>query len=97
MTTITSSYSGQLRTHAVHVASSNTLITDAPPDNHGRGEAFSPTDLVAASLGSCMMTVMGIKAAKEGISLEGLESRNKQGDGFSTQADQGNSIELHLA
>ena len=73
MTTITSSYSGQLRTQAVHVASSNTILTDAPTDNHGRGEAFSPTDLVAASLGSCMMTVMGIWAAKKGISLEGLK------------------------
>ncbi|MGI9545580.1 MAG: OsmC family protein [Cyclobacteriaceae bacterium] len=73
MTTITSSYSGQLRTQAVHVASSSAIITDAPTDNHGRGEAFSPTDLVAASLGSCMMTVMGIEAAKEGISLDGLK------------------------
>ena len=57
----------------MHVASGNTLITDAPTDNHGRGEAFSPTDLVAASLGSCMMTVMGIRAEKEDIDLAGLK------------------------
>jgi putative redox protein len=74
MPTITAAYSGSLRTEAVHVKSGNTIITDAPPDNNGKGEAFSPTDLVSAALGSCMMTVMGILAEREGIKLEGLTS-----------------------
>jgi putative redox protein len=71
MSTITTLYSGQLRTQAVHLASGNTLITDAPVDNNGRGEAFSPTDLVCAALGSCMLTIMGIAAQRHGLDLEG--------------------------
>ncbi len=55
-------YLGDLRTEAVHFASQHTILTDAPPDNHGRGEKFSPTDLVATALASCMMTLIGIKA-----------------------------------
>ncbi len=71
MPTVQTKYLGQLRTEATHVASGNTLLTDAPVDNQGRGEAFSPTDLTAASLGSCMMTIMGIVAEREGINLAG--------------------------
>ena len=71
---IKSSYLGELRTEAFHVASANRIITDAPTDNHGRGEAFSPTDLVCASLCSCMMTIIGIRASKHNITLEGLEA-----------------------
>jgi uncharacterized OsmC-like protein len=71
MPTVQTKYLGQLRTEATHVASGNSLITDAPLDNHGRGEAFSPTDLTSASLGSCMMTIMGIVAEREGIDLRG--------------------------
>lgn len=71
MSTITTVYTGNLRTQATHLASGNTLITDAPVDNNGRGEAFSPTDLVCASLGSCMMTIMGIVAARHELKLEG--------------------------
>jgi hypothetical protein len=52
-------YSGGLRTQAVHLKSGNKIITDAPPDNHGKGEAFSPTDLLATCLANCMLTVMG--------------------------------------
>jgi len=74
MTIITASYSGSLRTQAVHLKSGNTIITDAPTDNNGRGEAFSPTDLVCAALSSCMMTLMGILAQREGIELTGLTS-----------------------
>jgi putative redox protein len=73
MPTIKTIYAGNLRTKATHVASSNTLITDAPVDNNGKGEAFSPTDLTCASLGSCMMTIMGIVAEREGIELKGTE------------------------
>jgi uncharacterized OsmC-like protein len=71
MPTVQTTYLGQLRTEATHVASGNSLITDAPVDNHGRGEAFSPTDLTSASLGSCMMTIMGIVAERDGIDLSG--------------------------
>src|SRR5688572_22909494 len=67
MITSTVKYLGQLRTEAVHLKSGNTIITDAPTDNHGKGEAFSPTDLVATALASCMISVMGIVAMKEGI------------------------------
>jgi putative redox protein len=55
----------------MHVASGNRIITDAPVDNHGRGEAFSPTDLVCAALGSCMLTIMGIKAEQHQLDITG--------------------------
>jgi len=74
MPTIKSSYLGSLRTQATHVLSGNALLTDAPLDNNGRGEAFSPTDSVCAALSSCMMTLMGIYAEREGIDLSGLRS-----------------------
>jgi len=64
-------YKGELRTEAVHLKSGKTIITDAPIDNKGKGEAFSPTDLVATALGSCMITIMGIVAEREGITLDG--------------------------
>jgi uncharacterized OsmC-like protein len=64
-------YLGELRTRAVHLPSHSTIITDAPTDNHGKGEAFSPTDLVATALGSCMLTVMGIKARELKVDIEG--------------------------
>ena len=64
-------YKGELRTEAVHLKSGKTIITDAPIDNQGKGEAFSPTDLVATALGSCMITIMGIVAEREGIILDG--------------------------
>ena len=67
MVTSTVKYLGELRTEAVHVKSGNKLITDAPTDNHGKGEAFSPTDLTATSLACCMISVMGIVSMKEGI------------------------------
>ncbi|AYA37683.1 OsmC family peroxiredoxin [Hymenobacter oligotrophus] len=72
MSTATARYAGQLRTEAQHVASGTTIHTDAPVDNHGRGEAFSPTDLVSAALGSCMMTIMGIVAERSSLDLTGV-------------------------
>lgn len=72
MSTATARYAGHLRTEATHVASGNTILTDAPVDNHGRGEAFSPTDLVSAALGSCMMTIMGIVAERQQLDLTGV-------------------------
>lgn len=67
-------YQGNLRTQAVHLQSNNTIITDAPVDNHGKGEAFSPTDLLATSLASCMLTIMGIKANDLQIDLTGTHA-----------------------
>jgi uncharacterized OsmC-like protein len=72
MVRIQLSYQGGLRCSATHEPSGNTITTDAPLDNNGRGEAFSPTDLVATALGACMATVMGIVAERKAISLEGL-------------------------
>jgi putative redox protein len=60
-------YLGELRTEATHLQSNTAIFTDAPKDNHGKGEMFSPTDLVATALGSCMLSIMGIVAMKEGI------------------------------
>lgn len=74
MTTSKVRYEGQLRTAAVHVQSDNRIITDAPTDNHGKGEAFSPTDLLATSLASCMLTIMGIKAEQMGIDITGTSA-----------------------
>lgn len=74
MATIKNKYQGQLRTTATHVRSGNEIITDAPVDNNGKGEAFSPTDLVAGALSACMMTIMGIKVQQYGFDLDGLES-----------------------
>ena len=71
MPTIETEYAGALRTLALHVASGNRIVTDAPVDNHGRGEAFSPSDLVCAALGSCMLTIMGIKADQHALDLTG--------------------------
>ena len=62
-------YLGELRTHSTHLKSSDTIITDAPVDNNGKGNAFSPTDLVASALCSCMTTVMGICANKNQFDL----------------------------
>ncbi|WP_435354704.1 OsmC family protein [Emticicia sp. SJ17W-69] len=66
-------YLGDLRTQATHLASSEAIITDAPVDNNGKGEAFSPTDLAATSLGSCAMTIMGIVARRDEIDFTGSE------------------------
>jgi uncharacterized OsmC-like protein len=74
MVSMTGNYLGGLRTEATHLKSGNRVITDAPPDNNGKGEAFSPTDLTCASLNSCMMTLMGILAERENIDLTGLRS-----------------------
>ena len=71
MVKMTANYLGGLRCEAIHGPSHGTLLTDAPVDNHGRGEAFSPTDLLAAALGTCVLTVMGIYAERHGISLTG--------------------------
>jgi len=73
METIHTVYQGELRTKATHLLSGTELITDAPLDNKGLGLSFSPTDLVATALGSCMMTIMGIAAKEHGFELDGTE------------------------
>ncbi len=65
-------YQGELRCVLTHGPSGVTVNTDAPVDNHGRGESFSPTDLTATSLGACMATIMGIKARDLGVNLTGM-------------------------
>lgn len=72
MVEIKLSYEGELHCSAVHTPSGKTLVTDAPLDNNGRGQSFSPTDLVATALGSCMATVIGIVARRKNIAVEGM-------------------------
>lgn len=72
MTTLTAVYEGGLRTHARHTRSGNPLITDAPPDNNGKGDAFSPTDLLCTALATCMLTTMGIWAQREQVDISGM-------------------------
>lgn len=71
---MTTEYLGELRTQATHLASGIQIITDAPLDNQGRGEAFSPSDLICSALSSCMITIMGIVARRENIDLVGLKA-----------------------
>lgn len=73
METIRTEYLGNLRTKALHVQSGNELLTDAPVDNNGKGEYFSPTDLVATAFGSCMLTVIGIVAQRSSFSIDGTK------------------------
>ena len=74
MIRLTSTYEGGLRCRATHGPSGTSVVTDAPVDNHGRGEAFSPTDLVATALGTCMLTIMGIHAERHAIDLSGARA-----------------------
>lgn len=71
-------YLGNLRTEAIHLQSGNKIITDAPVDNQGKGEAFSPTDMLATALGTCMLTIMGISANAHGFDLIGTEVKIKK-------------------
>ena len=67
-------YEGDLRTRARHLQSGNEIVTDAPIDNHGKGEAFSPTDLASAALASCILTIMGIVGERGGMELKGTRA-----------------------
>jgi len=71
MATSKITYNGGLRTTSVHERSGKEIITDAPIDNKGKGEAFSPTDLLATSLGNCMLTIVGIAANEHGFDIDG--------------------------
>ena len=73
MPTVKTTYLGDLRTNSTHLQSGNQLITDAPTDNMGKGEAFSPTDLLATATGTCILTTMAIVAQRDGIELGNSE------------------------
>ncbi len=73
MATVKTKYLGDLRTESVHLQSGNKLITDAPLDNNGKGEAFSPTDLCATAFGCCVLTIMGMAAKVHGFTIDGAE------------------------
>jgi len=75
VTQINSSYSGDLRCASLHGPSGSTLETDAPTDNQGKGERFSPTDLVATALSTCILTIMGIVAERHDWDLKGCTAR----------------------
>ena len=75
MVRTTTLYEGDLHCRLVHEPSGAAFDTDAPKDNHGKGESFSPTDLVGAALGSCLLTVMGIAARANGVSIEGATAQ----------------------
>lgn len=78
MVEIRSTYEGSLRCRAEHGPSHSTLFTDAPVDNHGKGESFSPTDLVATAFGTCMMTIMAIYGERHGLDLRGMTVRTEK-------------------
>ena len=71
-------YEGDLRVKLIHGPSQSMIETDAPTDNNGKGARFSPTDMLVAALGSCMMTIMGIVAKRDGIKLEGVKFRGEK-------------------
>lgn len=73
MATVQTKYLGGLRTESVHIQSGSKLMTDAPVDNQGKGEAFSPTDLVATAYGGCVLTIIGIAAKTHGFNIDGAE------------------------
>jgi putative redox protein len=75
METARTIYKGDLRTEITHVRSGSIITTDAPVDNKGKGENFSPTDMVASALGSCIFTIMGIAAREHGFSIDGATCR----------------------
>ncbi len=74
-TTATLEYVGDLQLRATHTRSGQEFVTDAPVDNNGKGSAFSPTDLLASSLGLCMITIMGIAARNSGFNIDGTKAR----------------------
>ncbi len=73
MATVETTYIGDLRTENIHVQSGTQILTDAPTDNQGKGEAFSPTDLLAVALGTCILTTIAIKTRNNGIDIEGAK------------------------
>lgn len=89
-------YNGELRTECVHLKSNNSFVTDAPIDNNGLGQAFSPTDTVATGLASCMLTMMGIKANGLEVDLKGSTGTVTKHMAASPRRISGIDIEFHL-
>jgi putative redox protein len=90
-------YLGDLRVEAQHGPSQTTLITDAPVDNQGRGESFSPTDLVGSALGACMLTLMGIVARRHQLDLSGATARvNKEMSATAPRRIARLTVEIHV-
>src|SRR5678809_666721 len=87
-------YNGELRTTCTHLRSDNSFETDAPVDNNGKGERFSPTDLMATSLATCMITVMSIKARTMGFDLTGV--KNDENKNMNTFPGRVNTIEMNF-
>ena len=97
MVNISIKYTGELHCDAVHGPSQSKIATDAPTDNKGKGEEFSPTDLVATALGTCMSTTMGIKAQELGIDLRGMTvSVQKEMSKDAPRRIVGLSSEIHI-
>ncbi len=89
-------YNGELRTNCVHLKSNNSFVTDAPVDNNGLGQAFSPTDTVATGLASCMLTMMGIKANGLEIELKGSTASVTKHMAASPRRISKIEVEVHL-
>lgn len=89
-------YLGELRVESEHLQSGTKIQTDAPTDNQGKGEAFSPTDLVATALANCMMTIMGIKAEQMGLKFEGTEAEIEKIMASSPRRIQEIRIDFHM-
>jgi len=89
-------YEGELRTVAKHNASGTIIETDAPVDNQGKGERFSPSDLVATALGSCMLTIMGMKARDLGLNLKGTRIEIQKTMKADPRRISGVSLTFHL-
>jgi uncharacterized OsmC-like protein len=88
-------YLGELRCEGLHLSSNSTILSDAPTDNRGKGEAFSPTDLTCTSLAMCMMTLMGIAADEKSILLQGVSARVTKTMGTEPRRIVGIQIEMH--
>ena len=87
-------YQGNLRTTATHLDSGSEISTDAPKDNHGLGETFSPTDMVCSALASCILTIMAIAVEKNGISIKGANAMVKKTMGINPRRISKIDIEL---
>ena len=97
MSTSKITYKNNLRTEAQHIASGQKIITDAPLDNNGKGEAFSPTDLVATALASCMITIMAIAAEKNGINISETSASVKKVMGINPRTISDIVIEITMS
>jgi uncharacterized OsmC-like protein len=94
MSSLEIKYQGNLRTSATHLDSGSKILTDAPKDNHGLGEAFSPTDMVCSALASCILTIMAIAVEKNGICIKGTKAIVKKSMGINPRRISKIDIEL---